>query len=69
MFSIYVVLGLTASLDLKVEQMDVKITFLHNELEKEIYMKQLEGFEAKGKENYVCRLRKSLYDLKQALRQ
>ena len=36
------------------------------ELEEEIYMEQPEGFEVKGKENLVCRLRKSLCSLKQS---
>lgn len=40
--------------------MDVKTTFLHGDLGEEIFMKQLEGFQNKGKEVYVCRLRKSL---------
>ncbi|GKB97559.1 putative RNA-directed DNA polymerase [Tanacetum coccineum] len=69
MGSIRVVLGLAASLDLEVEQMDVKTTFLHGDLDKEIYMEQPEGFQVKGKEGYVCRLQKSLYGLKQAPRQ
>ncbi|RDX80024.1 hypothetical protein CR513_39480, partial [Mucuna pruriens] len=46
--------------------MDVKTTFLHGDLEEEIYMKQPDGFQISGKEDYVCRLRKSLYGLKQA---
>ena len=46
----------------------MKTTFLHGGLEEEIYMQQLEGFEVKGKENLVCKLKKSLYGLKQALR-
>jgi len=65
---IRVVLALIASLDLEIEQMDVKIAFLHGDLEEEIYMQQPEGFVMKGKENYVCKLKKSLYGLKQALR-
>ncbi|GJW82873.1 putative RNA-directed DNA polymerase [Tanacetum coccineum] len=69
MGSIRVVLGLAASLDLEVEQMDVKTAFLHGDLDKEIYMEQPEGFQVKGKEGYVCRLQKSLYGLKQAPRQ
>jgi hypothetical protein len=69
MSSIRVVLSLAASLDLEIEQMDVKTVFLHGDLEEEIYMEQPEGFRVKGKEDYVCRLKKSLYGLKQAPRQ
>ena len=69
MSSIRVILGLTTSLDFELEQMDVNIAFLHGDLEEEIYMVQQEGFEAKRKEHKVCRLKKSLYGLKQALRQ
>ena len=64
MSSIRVVLGLLASLDLEIEQMDVKIAFLHGDLNKEIYMEQPEGFIIKGKEDYVHKLKKSLYGLK-----
>ncbi|CAH9120743.1 unnamed protein product [Cuscuta epithymum] len=69
MSSIRVVLALAAILDLEVEQMDVKTVFLHDNLEEEIYMEQPEGFKVKGKEDHVCRLKKSLYGLKQAPRQ
>ncbi|RVX05220.1 Retrovirus-related Pol polyprotein from transposon TNT 1-94 [Vitis vinifera] len=69
MSSIRVVLGLTASLDLEIEQMDVKTAFLHGDLDKEIYMEQPEGCIIKRKEDYVCKLKKSLYGLKQAPRQ
>ena len=69
MSSIRTMLSLAATLDLEVEQMDVKTAFLHGDLEEEIYMKQPDGFQVEGKEDYVCRLRKSLYGLKQAPRQ
>ena len=65
MTSIRTVLSIAASMDLKVEQLDVKTVFLHGDLEEEIYMHQPEGFMEKGKENLVCRLKKSLYGLKQ----
>ena len=67
--SIREVLGLATSLDLEIEQMDVKTAFLHGYLDKEIYLEQLEGFTIKRKKNYVCKLKKSLYGLKQAPRQ
>lgn len=69
MSSICVVLGIAASLNLEVEQLEVKTAFLHGDLEEEIYMEQPEGFKERGKEHMVCRLRKSLYGLKQAPRQ
>jgi Reverse transcriptase (RNA-dependent DNA polymerase) len=68
MSSIWVVLGLAASLDLEIEQLNVKTTFLHGDLEEEIYMEQPERFEKNRQEYLVCKLRRSLYGLKQALR-
>ena len=53
-----------ATFDLHLEQLDVKTTFLHGNLEEEIYMLQLEVFEEQEKENLVYRLNKSLYGLK-----
>jgi hypothetical protein len=67
--TIRVLLSLVASHGLLVHQMDVKTTFLDEELEKEIYMDQNDGFIAQGQEGKVCRLLKSLYSLKQAPKQ
>jgi len=64
MSSIRIVLSLAATLDLEVKEMDFKTVFLHGDLEEEIYMKQPDGFLVEGKEDHVCRLRKSLYGLK-----
>jgi len=63
--SIRVTLGITASLDLEVEQLDVKTTFLHGDIKEEIYMEQPEGYEEPEKEQLMC----SFYGLKQAPRQ
>ena len=48
--------------------MDVKTMILHRNLDEEIYMKQPEGFIVKGKKEQVCKLKKSLYSLKQSPR-
>ena len=49
--------------------MDVKTAFLNGDLDEEIYMEQPEGFVLPGNEKKVCKLVKSLYDLKQAPKQ
>ena len=59
------VITIVAQFDLELEQMDVKITLLHGELGKKIYMKQPESYIQKGQENKVCLLNKFLYGLKQ----
>ena len=64
MTSIQTILSIAASLDLEVEQLDVKTAFLHGDLEEEIYMEQPEGFEVYGMKHMVCKLNKSLYGLK-----
>ena len=69
MISIRNFLSLLVVEDLHLEQLDVKITFLHWDLEEEFYMQQPQGYEVKGEENLVCRLKKSLYGLKKALGQ
>ena len=54
---------------LLVYQMDVKTAFLNGDLEEEIYMEQPKGLIVHGQESKVCKLDKSLYDLKQAPKQ
>eukprot|EP00253_Pinus_taeda_P022017 PITA_22017 len=51
--SIKLLLSVVVSFDLEAEQMDVKIIFLHGDLEEEIYMKKPEGFVAKGQKELV----------------
>ncbi|GJU80579.1 retrotransposon protein, putative, ty1-copia subclass [Tanacetum coccineum] len=64
--SIRVILAVTACKDYELEQLDVKTTFLHGNLEEVIYMRQPPGYEQGNK---VCLLKKSLYGLKQSPRQ
>jgi hypothetical protein len=68
MEAIKMFLAYACSKRIKVYQMDVKSTFLNGELEEEVYIEQPEGFLLSEKEDYVCRLKKDLYGLKQALR-
>ena len=60
---------MVAAENLHLKQLDVKTAFLHGDLEEDIYMSQLEGFIVQEQESLVCKLRKSLYGLKQASRQ
>jgi hypothetical protein len=67
--SIRTFLSLVAMHNYELEQLDVKTAFLHGDLEEGIYMDQSEDFVVPGKEDYLCRLKKSLYGLKQSPRQ
>ena len=49
--------------------MDVKTAFLNGDLHENVYMMQLEGFVMEGKEQMRCKLKKSIYGLKQASKQ
>ena len=64
--SIRTLLSIVAMHDFEFEQLDVKIDFLHGEIEEDIYIRQPEGFVVSCKEDYVCLLKKSLYGLKQS---
>ena len=45
--------------------MDVNPAFLYSPLSEEVYIKQPEGLEIPGKENWVCKLNRALCGLKQ----
>ena len=66
--SIRSVISLACKEGLKLHQMDVTTVFLNGELDQEIYMRQPDSFIADGQEHLVCRLKKSLYGLKQSSR-
>ena len=63
-----VVLSIAAQNKWKVYQMDVKSAFLNGVLMEEVYIEKPLGYEKKGEEHKVCRLKKALYGLKQAPR-
>jgi hypothetical protein len=59
-------LAMTAFYDWECDTIDVATAFLNGDLEEEVYMKQVEGFEEDPTREKVYRLLKSLYGLKQA---
>ena len=61
-------LAITVYYDYEIWQMDMKIVFLNGYLEEEVYISQPEGFISKERINQVCKLKKFIYGLKQALR-
>ena len=66
--SIRALTALAVQNDMLIHQMDVVTAFLNGKLDEEIYMEQPEGYVQPGKENLVCKLKKSLYGLKQSPR-
>ena len=66
--SLRVLLALSVQHKLKLHQVDVTTAFLNGNLEEEVYMAQPEGFVSKGNEHLVCKLKKSIYGLKQSPR-
>jgi hypothetical protein len=62
-------MALVAHYDLELHQMDVKKTFLNGDLNENVYMAQPKDFVMEGKERFGCRLKESIYGLKQASRQ
>lgn len=55
-----------ASKHYRMLQIDVKAAFLNGVLKEELYMLKPKGFVMERKQNYVYRLRKAIYGLKQA---
>ncbi|RVW73200.1 Retrovirus-related Pol polyprotein from transposon RE1 [Vitis vinifera] len=66
--TVRVLLSLAANLDWSLHQLDVNNAFLNGDLEEEVYMDIPAGLETTSNFNKVCRLRKSLYGLKQSPR-
>lgn len=66
--SLRTLIALSVQQGLQLHQVDVTTAFLNGKLEEEVFMSQPEGFVTKGREHLVCRLKKSLYGLKQSPR-
>ena len=67
--SLRIIMALVAHFDFDLHKMDVKAAFLNGNIEEEVYMKQPKGFSSSEGEHLVCKLKKSIYGLKQASRQ
>ena len=68
MESLRALLALSVQFGLQLHQVDVTTAFLNGELEEEVYMQQPKGFSREGEEHLVCKLKKSIYGLKQSPR-
>ena len=64
--SIRIILAIAAYFDYEIWQMDVKTAFLNGNLTEDVYMMQPEGFVDPTNAGMICKLQKSIYELKQA---
>ena len=62
--SIRILLAISAYMDYKIWQMDVKTALLNENLLEDVYMKQPEGFVNPKNPNKVCKLKRYIYGLK-----
>jgi hypothetical protein len=68
MEEIQLLLAYACSKNIKVYQMDIKYAFMNDKLEEQVYIEQPEGFQLSENADYVCKLKKTLYGLKQVPR-
>ena len=54
--SLCIIMAIAAHFDLELHHMDVRTTFLNEDLVEDVYMSQSIGFEEVGKEHMVCKL-------------
>ncbi|GKE47153.1 retrotransposon protein, putative, ty1-copia subclass [Tanacetum coccineum] len=67
--AIRILVAIAAYYDYEIWQIDVKTAFLNGHLSEEVYMEQPEGFVNPKYPNRVCKLKRSIYGLKQPSRQ
>jgi hypothetical protein len=68
MTTIKAIIAMVATKGWSLHQMNVKSVFLHGDLQEEVYMEQPPGYVDQTHFNLVCRLKKTLYGLKQTPR-
>ena len=66
--SVQIILDIAAYFDYEIWQMGVKTDFLNGNLTEDVYMMQPEGFVDPTNAGKICKLQKSIYELKQASR-
>ena len=66
--SVRLLLSMAAMRSWPIFQLDIKNAFLYGDLANEFYMEQLPGFVTQGESSLVCKLRRSLYGLKESPR-
>ena len=66
--SIRALLAFAVQNNMMIHQTDVVTAFLNGSLSEEIYMEQPPGYIKEGEENLVCKLKRSLFGLKQSSR-
>lgn len=66
--TIRILLSLAVNLDWYLYQLDIKNAFLNGDLEEEVFMEVPQGLDLNLTGNKVCKLKKSLYGLKQSPR-
>jgi Reverse transcriptase (RNA-dependent DNA polymerase) len=68
MNTVRILLSIAVNQKWSLHQMDMKNVFLQGTLEEEVYMSLPPGHTQEGNANLVCKLKKSIYGLKQSLR-
>ena len=63
--SVWLIFALSAIENYYCVSIDIRNAYLYDKLDKEIYMRQPQGFIARGQENKVIHLQRALYGLKQ----
>ena len=66
--SIRILLSIVGNYGYEIWQIEVKQTFPNGSLDESIFIRQSDGFIEKRKEHMLCKLKRSIYWLKQASR-